>query len=58
MNDRMLQPREGQAGEFARLGVIARVAVAKGWGHYAEQLGFGSGGAAGEGGNVQRLKRR
>lgn len=23
MNDRMLPPREGQAGEFARLGVIA-----------------------------------
>jgi predicted unusual protein kinase regulating ubiquinone biosynthesis (AarF/ABC1/UbiB family) len=23
MNDRMLQPRKGQAGEFARLGVIA-----------------------------------
>jgi ubiquinone biosynthesis protein len=23
MNERMLQPREGQAGEFARLGVIA-----------------------------------
>lgn len=28
------------AGELARLREIARVAVAKGWGHYAEQLGF------------------
>jgi ubiquinone biosynthesis protein len=29
------------AGEVARLAAIARVAAAKGWGHYAEQLGFG-----------------
>jgi ubiquinone biosynthesis protein len=48
MNDRMPPPSEGQAGEFARMGVIARVAVAKGWEHYAERLGFGSRGAAHE----------
>ena len=33
------------AGELARAAAIARVAVAKGFGHYAERLGFG--GAAG-----------
>ena len=27
-------------GELARLSVIAKVAAAKGWGHYAERLGF------------------
>ena len=48
MNDRMPPPPGGQASEFARLGVIARVAIAKGWGHYAERLGFGSPGAAAE----------
>lgn len=31
------------SGEFARLAAIARVAAAKGWGRYAEQLGFGNG---------------
>ncbi len=33
-------PGNEQRGELARLREIARVAVAKGWGHYAEQLGF------------------
>ena len=50
MNDRMPHFPEDQASEFARLGAIARVAIAKGWGHYAERLGFGSPGAAGEDG--------
>lgn len=33
-------PLEAQ-GELARLRAIAKVAAAKGWGHYAEHLGFG-----------------
>jgi hypothetical protein len=32
-----------EAGEIARLATIARVAAAKGWGRYAEQLGFSGG---------------
>jgi ubiquinone biosynthesis protein len=33
-------PAGAPTGELARLAAIARVAAAKGWGHYAEQLGF------------------
>ncbi len=33
-------------GELARLAAIARVAVAKGWGRYAERLGFAAAGTA------------
>ena len=50
MNDRITPPPEVQTGELARMVVIGRVAVAKGWGHYAERLGFGSPGTACEGG--------
>jgi hypothetical protein len=38
MNDRR-QPERSQ-GELARFAAIAQVAVAKGWGHYAERLGL------------------
>ncbi len=41
---------EVQTGELARLKAIARVAVAKGWGHYVERLGIGSPGTSFEGG--------
>ena len=54
MNDRITPPPEVQTGELARMVVIARVAVAKGWGHYAERLGFGSPGTACEGGAQRR----
>lgn len=33
-------------GELARLSAIAKVAAAKGWGHYAARLGFGGGDTA------------
>lgn len=38
----MSAPAHAEApGELARFAAIARVAAAKGWGHYAERLGFG-----------------
>jgi ubiquinone biosynthesis protein len=36
-----VKPPDGR-GEIARLAAIARVAAQKGWGHYAERLGFGA----------------
>ena len=48
MNDRTLIGDEAESGEFARLAAIARVAAAKGWGHYAERLGLAKPGAAEE----------
>jgi ubiquinone biosynthesis protein len=46
MNDRSpLETTAVPEGELARLAHIARIAAAKGLGHYAERLGFGSHGA-------------
>ena len=36
-------------GEFARMAGIAKIAATKGWGHYAERLGFAAHGAAADG---------
>ena len=40
MNDRAAPKIEAPAGELARFAEIARIVAAKGWGHYAERLGF------------------
>ena len=42
MNERPpVQTQLGSTSELSRLGTIARIAAEKGWGHYAERLGFG-----------------
>jgi len=46
MNDRMPGDVQAREGELARFAHIARVAAAKGLGHYAERLGLGRHGAA------------
>lgn len=49
----------GGAGELARLGAIAKVAVEKGFGHYAARLGFGGRAepsGSDQGGDARRLR--